>query len=1260
MASSSPDAIIIVSPSNNLYVKGALQYDMLFATTCNIQSICFGYSNMYMKIASNGNVGIGTSNPNALLDVAGSVNVQSNLICNKYIGIGLSNPTYALDVAGNVNLRSNTTLQSNLYVYGSTILYNPLQVIGSNVTINPTAGFDVDKSTYFITSTAGTGVAAAGSTIGYFGISNTGVANVNNVVINTQSPSNNSSILFKNNGVENMRVNSNGYIGIGTLTPANSLDVAGSVNIRSNMTIFGNLTVCNTEYVSIEYISNNQIIQNNLAVYQMSTLCNAVNIYGATAISNNLNISGDINTNATIRSVTHSNSGSMQVGGWIYGLNSALATAANNLITCGKALSPNNTTNYRYTHRGGDGSTNNYVGIGFWGNDDILNVVATGNVGVGTASPSYKLDVNGDINTNATIRSVTHSNSGNMQIGGNTYFSGAFGGVNNAIITGTGDGGIITTYNVAFKSHWGIGFPSHDGLNRITIDTRNGNISSSGTIYAAFSGNVTGNCTGNAATASLLNGNDNGSSFEINKWYRDNSGRADSHRFYFENGGRTYLSSPSGRFDFGTTASTTGVIYCGTINTGAISCTSINTNGNTITGPLTGNVTGNCSGNAATATSAARLTGNAYTNGTDGFFRSKGQTGWYSDDYAVGIYANEASWVHTYNNSGLKISGANGVMFDSYGGGFYMADSIWLRTYGDKSIWAGSGNICCNGSMGVGTSAPNYKLDVQGNGRFTGNLLINNCQIYYPTSYTAFGNSDYQNGWCGWAADNRLYFMTAANNTGGIYNRPEGKWILNYNGSTVTSDYTFSVNITGSAGSCSGNSATATSAGYANSAGSAGSAGGLYGNPDISVSSVIIPSGTPCYISTHPYVGGAKQSYGYGDAASFTANNLNIQSWQGIGFPTYDGTNKIFFDCRNGNICTNGKIGIGTALPAGPLHIIASGNSTTENGIFCQNLNNYAGQDAILSLAVAGSSAGNPYIGFDISYQAGWSLGVDNNDSDKFKICCAWGFPGSTKMTIDRDGKVGIGTTSPSYPLHISGNSISYNAPWGTGYLPFNSTSWKYEGGDLYRNVSIRADEAVVANAFLAVSDMRVKTNIICNEPLISKVNQLKPCTFSYIDIVEKGNSSKYGFIAQEVEDLFPTCVSKIKDYIPDIFTVATAKNISEDTYMITIPKISLNLKEKDNLQIIINEKNIKETFDILTSVETSDSTKITIISKEKFDDQVFVIGRKVNDFRILNYEQLTTVAISAIQELVQINKKLEDRIELLEKLYKDIARKIE
>jgi hypothetical protein len=82
----------------------------------------------------------------------------------------------------------------------------------------------------------------------------------------------------------------------------------------------------------------------------------------------------------------------------------------------------------------------------------------------------------------------------------------------------------------------------------------------------------------------------------------------------------------------------------------------INTSGNIYAGGGSGTVYGaTFTGNCATANSAGYAgyvnNANAYTNGTDGWWRSVGQAGWYSATYNVGIYATQAGRVDTYNNA---------------------------------------------------------------------------------------------------------------------------------------------------------------------------------------------------------------------------------------------------------------------------------------------------------------------------------------------------------------------------------------------------------------------------------------------------------------------------------------------------------------------------------------------------------------------------------------------------------------------------------
>ena len=126
------------------------------------------------------------------------------------------------------------------------------------------------------------------------------------------------------------------------------------------------------------------------------------------------------------------------------------------------------------------------------------------------------------------------------------------------------------------------------------------------------------------------------------------------------------------------------------------------------------------------------------------------------------------------------------------------------------------------------------------------------------------------------------------------------------------------------------------------------------------------------------------------------------------------------------NIYRNSNVGIGVTSPEAVLHLAAKTGTTTpaDNGLRVVNSTNSAGNNAVLAAAVAGSSAGSPFVSLDISGIQGWSIGTDNADSDKLVFKNSWDFTANPKMAIDVAGNVGIGTTSPTEKLMVSGGSL--------------------------------------------------------------------------------------------------------------------------------------------------------------------------------------------------------------------------------------------
>lgn len=128
------------------------------------------------------------------------------------------------------------------------------------------------------------------------------------------------------------------------------------------------------------------------------------------------------------------------------------------------------------------------------------------------------------------------------------------------------------------------------------------------------------------------------------------------------------------------------------------------------------------------------------------------------------------------------------------------------------------------------------------------------------------------------------------------------------------------------------------------------------------------------------------------------------------------------------------------------------------------------------------------------------------------------------------NGKVGIGISSPVLGLHIKQYTTNRAIQ-----LEHHSTNdnWTIGVGASTRNFKMiynglsKADIASVDGAYLQISDVRFKKNIEPLGSILNKVLQLKPAKYHYLD-GGKNTVKSYGFIAQEVQSVFPEIIREI------------------------------------------------------------------------------------------------------------------------------------
>jgi len=178
--------------------------------------------------------------------------------------------------------------------------------------------------------------------------------------------------------------------------------------------------------------------------------------------------------------------------------------------------------------------------------------------------------------------------------------------------------------------------------------------------------------------------------------------------------------------------------------------------------------------------------------------------------------------------------------------------------------------------------------------------------------------------------------------------------------------------------------------------------------------------------------------------------------------------------------------------------------------------------------------------------------------------------------------------------------------------------------------------------AFYATSDARVK-NIIGRSNAMSdldKLNQIQVTDYTMKDTLALGRRHFKKVIAQQVEEVYPEVIRKQKGFIPNVYQETTKMQRVDSGYLLTFA-LPHHLSVTAT-RIKVHVAGAMKPYSILN---IPSDHEVIIKSAALNATHAFVYGEEVDDFRSVDYEGLTTLNISATQELSQLVKKQAEAI---------------
>ena len=431
---------LFTSGGTNLKLGGNIDYSWIQSHSSKPLRINELGNNVILNLGG-GNVGIGTASPGAKLHVGGGeIRVDAGQaimldVANTMYLVGGGNqlrlynggnPVVNITTGGNVGI-GTTSPSEKLDVYGAIKLSGQVANVVTNGIAHHTNGY-----VYFTGGTAGAAMGNDSYSSAIYAVDN-------------------GSLELYAGSANRLHITSGGNVGIGTTSPATALQVNGTARATRLNSTGGTVDFdAQTGNNFIQIASSIVSIANGGNVNMTITSAGNVGI-GTTSPTGKLQIADDGPNALVLGSTQISTIGETNDGGYP----GMKIVPYNSNIHIGISSTNDNKINLWY---GGNNYTywqqlSAYSVISNYSTNALVFQVNGGNVGIGTTSPVYKLDVNGIGNFSNGFSNPSSETGYRLKFydNGGTYNDTGIG------LDGSGGGGEIMWFNALGGFYWGLG-----------------------------------------------------------------------------------------------------------------------------------------------------------------------------------------------------------------------------------------------------------------------------------------------------------------------------------------------------------------------------------------------------------------------------------------------------------------------------------------------------------------------------------------------------------------------------------------------------------------------------------------------------------------------------------------------------------------------------------------------------------------------------------------------------------------------------------